>query len=109
MTTIIFRKSVSGEYKEIECLGHADFDAYGKDIVCAALSVLVINTLNSLDALCKTDMDVRQNEEKGQIKCTFRKPLQSGEQLLLDSLALGCNAIEQQYGKKYCKIRFEEV
>ena len=29
--------------------GHAGYDDIGKDIVCAAVSVLVINTLNSIE------------------------------------------------------------
>ena len=109
MTTIIFRKSESGEYRELECIGHAGFDAYGKDIVCASLSILVINTINSLEELCHTGMELQQDERKGLIHCTFPEKLQEKEIVLLDSLALGCTAIEQQYGKKYCKIRFEEV
>lgn len=109
MTTIIFRTTKNGEYQEIECFGHAGFDAYGKDIVCASLSMLVINTLNSLAELCKTDMDINTDEKKGLIHCRFHKNLSNEEKLLLDSLALGCNAVEKQYGKKYCRIKFEEV
>ena len=29
--------------------GHADYSEYGSDIVCAAVSALVINTINSIE------------------------------------------------------------
>lgn len=109
MTTIIFRKSEGGEYRELECHGHAGYDDYGKDIVCASLSVLVLNTINSLDELCQTAMQVEQDARKGLIHCVFQGTLNDGEKLLLDSLALGCIAIEKQYGRKYCRIKIEEV
>jgi len=109
MTTIIFRKSEGGEYKELECHGHAGYDDYGKDIVCASLSVLVLNTLNSLDELCQMTMQLEQDAHKGYIHCIFPEPPDDGEKLLLDSLALGCIAIEKQYGRKYCRIKIEEV
>lgn len=34
--------------KEITISGHADYDIYGKDIVCAAVSATVITTVNGI-------------------------------------------------------------
>ena len=48
MITVTFHKTKAGEYKDFLCSGHAGYDDYGKDIVCASVSVLVINTINSL-------------------------------------------------------------
>ena len=109
MTTVIFRKTRQGEYRELECSGHAGYAWRGKDIVCAALSVLVINTLNSLEELCKLPIRPEEDEKRGLIACSFPERMDDRAVILLDSLALGCVSIEKQYGKKYCKVKFEEV
>lgn len=109
MTTVIFRKTGQGEYRELQCSGHAGYGKYGSDIVCAALSVLVINTLNSLEELCKLPINPETDEKNGLIACRFPEKMDERAALLLDSLALGCVSIEKQYGGKYCKVKFEEV
>ena len=38
------------QFKRFTVSGHAEYDDPGKDIVCSAVSILVINTVNSLDA-----------------------------------------------------------
>ncbi len=109
MTTVIFRKTGQGEYRELRCSGHAGYGKYGSDIVCAALSVLVINTLNSLEELCKLPINPETDEVSGLIACRFPERMDERAVLLLDSLVLGCVGIEKQYGRKYCKVKFEEV
>ena len=109
MTTVIFRKTGQGEYRELWCSGHAGFAKHGEDIVCAALSVLVINTLNSLEELCRLPIEPETDEKSGYIACRFPEDMDEKAVLLLDSLLLGCVTIEKQYGKKYCKVKFEEV
>ena len=109
MTTVIFRKNRQGEYRELSCSGHAGYAKYGEDIVCAALSALVITTLNSLEKLCGLQLNPKADEKSGIITCSFSDILDEKAVLLLDSLALGCVSIEKQYGKKYCKVKFEEV
>ena len=44
---------VHAKYKKITILGHALYDDYGKDIVCAAASSIVTTTVNSILALDK--------------------------------------------------------
>ena len=44
----------------IECHGHAGYDGYGKDIVCASFSTMIITTINGIleidkDAISYTD------------------------------------------------------
>ncbi len=109
MTTVIFRRTRAGGYRELECSGHAGYAKYGEDIVCAALSVLVINTLNSLEELCKLQINPVCEKKSGLIRCAFPEKMDEKAVLLLDSLVLGCMGVEKQYGKKYCKVRFEEV
>ncbi|MDD6811757.1 MAG: ribosomal-processing cysteine protease Prp [Lachnospiraceae bacterium] len=109
MTKVTFHKTKSGEYKGFICSGHAGFADYGKDIVCASISVLVINTINSLEEIVKEKITVQMDEESGKIVCSFDRPLRETSKVLVDSLILGLSQIEKQYGKRYCKLEFEEV
>ena len=48
------------KYKKITILGHAMYDDYGKDIVCASFSTMIITTINAIltfdqDAISYTD------------------------------------------------------
>ena len=48
MTHVSIIKTRNGEYRGFNCIGHSGYAERGEDIVCAAISVLVINTINSL-------------------------------------------------------------
>ena len=109
MTTITFYKSKEGTYKRFTCTGHAGYGKYGQDIVCASVSCLVINTINSLDELTGEKMDITTDEKEGFIDCKFINPLSSGSKLLLDSMILGLSGIVSDYGKKYLELKFKEV
>ena len=46
--------------ESIHCKGHAGYDNYGKDIVCASFSTMIITTINAIleidkDAISYTD------------------------------------------------------
>lgn len=45
--------------------GHADSDEYGKDIVCAAVSVLSISTVNGLDKVAHVKSVVNSDDVDG--------------------------------------------
>ncbi|MBE5875296.1 MAG: ribosomal-processing cysteine protease Prp [Lachnospiraceae bacterium] len=109
MTTITVYKSDNESYKGFTCKGHAGFGVSGKDIVCAATSILVINTLNSLDDLVHEEMDVKTDESTGYIDCRFPNEISEQSKLLMDSMVMGLKDIVNLYGKKYLKLRFEEV
>ena len=110
MTQITFHKTSAGEYRGFTCDGHAGYAHYGEDIVCASISVLVINTINSLEQIAGEQMQVESDEDTGTIRCSFvNQPLKETSRVLMDSLVLGLTQIEKQYGKKHCKLTFEEV
>ena len=109
MTTITIYKSKNGEYKRLSCKGHAGYADAGEDIVCAAISCLTINTINSWDELTREQMEIMTEEEEGVIDCKFTQSLSKEGILLMDSLILGLNGIVGDYGKKYLKLKFKEV
>lgn len=109
MTTIIIKKTANGEYKGFTCMGHSGFAVNGEDIVCAAVSVLVINAINSLEELANEIMATTTNEKTGVINCLFLKSLSEKGKLLMESMILGLSGVSKQYGKQYVTLKFEEV
>ncbi len=106
MTTITITKSSDDEYRAVEVSGHAGFAYSGRDIVCAAVSVLTINTINSIDQLTSDVIFVTQDEKKGIISFEFEKEPSLEADLLLRSFELGVTSIFEQYGKKFLNIKF---
>ena len=92
-------------------MGHAKHKRlwFEKDLVCASVSVLVLNTINALDALTDTNMEVTTNEETGFIRIVFMNSLSDKEKVLVDAMALGLEQICQEYGNRYCNVNFKEV
>ena len=109
MTHVSIIKTRDGEYKGFNCIGHSGYADAGEDIVCAAISVLVINTINSLDVLADEELKVVTDEDAGLIDCRFTKSINDKSRLLLDSMILGLREIRKQYGKTYIELTFEEV
>ena len=95
-----------GLYDSFSCDGHAEYDDYGKDVVCAAVSVLVINTINSIDKF--TDNVLEASNEEGILLRFVNKPDEDAI-LLMNSLLLGLEEIQRQYGNKYLRLIIEEV
>ena len=96
-------------YQEVKCIGHAEYDDSGKDIVCASVSVLVINSINAVEVLTEDAFTLDTNESTGLIDMTFTEPISHDGQLLMDALVLGLTEIQKQYGNTYFTLNIEEV
>ncbi len=81
-------------------MGHAGFGQSGNDIVCAAISVLVINTLNSIEKLAMENVITKSDEREGCIECHFPDEINDQTKLLMDSMVMGLKEIEKNYGGK---------
>ncbi len=93
----------------VEVKGHAGYDEYGKDIVCAAVSVLTLNMANSVEKFTDDHFEGSVDEETGHFTFHFTDNISAESKLLMDSLILGITNIAESYGDKYIKIRFREV
>ena len=89
MTTILIRKT-KDSYQGFNCIGHAGYADAGSDIICAAVNVVT-------------------NDEAGLVDVVFESPVSDRAKLLLDTMILGLTGIEKQYGKKFLRLKFEEV
>ncbi len=87
-----------------ECSGHAGYSVHGKDIVCASVSILVINTVNSIDKFTSDKGDEFADPEKGLIRFEFKDEPSKDSKLLMRSMYLGLQFIQKQYGKQYITI-----
>ena len=90
--------------------GHAGYAEEGQDIVCAAASILVINTLNALELYTEDDFSVVSDEEEGMIACHFQGSLSNDAKLLVKTMILGLEemANDENY-EEYIDLTFEEV
>lgn len=105
ITVTVTKKDRS--YREFISRGHAGYAEEGQDIICAAVSALVINTVNSLETLTHDRISVK--EKDGFVSFSFTEPVSEGGALLMDSLVLGLTEIENSYSKKYLKVKVREV
>ena len=63
MTKITFYQRVDGTFQGFHSQDHAGYSAEGQDIVCAAVSALVINFVNSLDELTDDHYQIDVNHK----------------------------------------------
>ena len=81
MITIKVRKK-NGSYEEFISKGHAGYAEAGQDIVCAAVSALIITTVNSLEKFTDDKFDVQ--EKDGFVSIHFRNDLSEQVVITID-------------------------
>lgn len=108
MIRVTVYKNPNKEYIGFKTEGHAEYADSGQDIVCSAVSVLVINTINSIDTFTTDECIVKSEQESGVIACRFSSTVSEQSNLLLDSLILGLQGIQKNY-QSYIEISFKEV
>ena len=109
MTKITIYRNENREVERFSCTGHAGYAEYGNDIVCASISVLVINTINSIETFTSTDFICEAEEETGDIDFRFTDDISPDASLLIESMILGLKEIQNDYGKKFLTLDFKEV
>lgn len=105
MIEVTVLRDKSMDITGFEVSGHALFAKAGNDIICAAVSMLTINTLNAIEQFLPDEqMTVGIDREAGIIKARLiEKPTERSE-ILLRTFHLGMVSIEEQYGRKYVKV-----
>ncbi len=99
MTEISFYITEDDKYFGFETEGHAGYARAGKDIVCAAVSVLTQNFVNSVEELLKTDVSVELDSKSGYMDIRISDYDKDDVQLLFKSLVLGLEEISKEYSK----------
>lgn len=102
--TVYKRESITG----LKVCGHAGYAKYGSDIICAAVSVLMTNLLNSLEALTDEAFEFEAEEESGRMEVSFEEPVSHDAELLVRSCVLGLEAIAAEH-RDYVRLKYKEV
>ncbi len=105
MIDIRIKRADDGAILGFSSAGHADYSEKGSDIICAAVSMLVINTLNSIEALLPEDAEKMVTQvEEGKIVVTFDEEPSEHAMILLEAMCIGLKDVLKEYGDKYINI-----
>ena len=96
MVSVVISKH-QNKYINVTLKGHAGYADHGQDIVCSAVSVLAINTFNSIERFTDDAFQVDASQDGGHMVMAFPKQLSDKSILLLDSLLLGLDEIQNWY------------
>ena len=80
---------------EVNILGHADYEEYGKDIVCSSVSSIITTTVNGIYEIDNTYLNVDANKE-GNMKITVLKKDEVCDKLIKNMLSL-LSELEESY------------
>lgn len=89
-------KKKNDQVQEINLKGHANFDDYGKDIVCAGVSSILTTTVNGILSIKEDAIQYHQTKDNFQIVLNSKDKIT--EKLLNNMLSL-LKELEQDYPK----------
>ena len=109
MTKVTIYKNEQNECVGFRAYGHAGYAAEGEDIVCAAISILTINTMNAIEAFTDARCSLVSDDEDGMIDFQIENPSKETT-LLLDTMVLGLETMaEDEDYADFIDLKFEEV
>ncbi|MGM0884046.1 MAG: ribosomal-processing cysteine protease Prp [Bacillota bacterium] len=85
--------------------GTTGFVQYGFDIIASAVSTLTVNTVHSINSFTDDNPDFEIT--KNYVKCIINGKISRESKLLLKSIRLGMQTIQNSYGEKF--ITIEEI
>lgn len=106
----ILKKTIESRIYGYEVLGHADYDDYGYDIVCASISTLIFTAINSLESVAKykeNELNIKMAENGYMF---FSLPVDDNNtrlniaNIILETTFIGLNSLEEEYGQ-YINIK----
>lgn len=110
MTDITFYRDKADRIRRVAAHGHTGYAEAGSDIVCAAVSALLLNAANGLSDVVGADISCQVQD--GLVSFVLPGELPEceayGAQVLLDSLFLSITSLAQQYNE-YITLHESEV
>ena len=90
--------------------GHAGYGQAGEDVVCAAVSMLAINTANAIERLTEDRFSMTADDEKGDMLYSVEGIPSREASLFLEALVLGLEGMadDENYAE-YIDLTFQEV
>ena len=108
MIDVLIFKDKNGCCQGFDCRGHAGYADAGEDIVCSAVSVLTINTINAIENFTDDRFVCIPDEESGLIQVNFQEKLSHDADLLVKTMIQGLLSIEEIYSS-YIHVEIKEV
>lgn len=115
MIEVAIFKDKKGYIQRYNVSGHAQYDIKGKDIVCAAVSVLAQTALISLVEVCNAneeEISYSIDDENGALDVVILKPINSDIrdkiEIVLKTFELGIKSIIESY-PDYINLKTKEV
>ncbi len=94
-------------YKAVFSEGHAEYAEAGEDIVCSAVSILLINTANAIEQF--TSSFIGADSDEGVLSLVLTDSPDEKATVLMDALLLGLRSIQEEYGEEFVKLEVREV
>ena len=109
MTKVTIFRNFENECVGFEVFDHAEYADEGSDIVCAAISILTINTMNAIEQFTDVDFTQEVDEEACSIRFIVDRSTKETA-LLLETMVLGLQTLEDDNNyTEYIDLIFEEV
>ena len=101
MLKVVINKQ-NNKVKKINLLGHANYDDYGKDIVCSSASSIMITTINAIMMFDKSYITYEQKKDNFEIVINKNDKILDN---LITNMINMFKELEQDYPKN---IKIEE-
>ena len=88
--------NISIKKDEIKIKGHANYEEYGKDIVCASISSIAITTINAIIEFDSNSIDVEDSD--GYLKIEILKHTDNVD-ILINNMIKLFKELESKYPK----------
>jgi len=105
MIKVNIHENDDGQVVSFSMSGHADFDEYGKDIVCAGASAVVFGNVNAIISMTDSDPDIKLDDDGGYLEFSVEHPKDEKLQTLFKAMIISLKTIEDEY-KDYIRIEY---
>ena len=99
MISVSIKRNKAGRICGFELIGHGE-----QDLVCPAVSLLALNTVNSIEALTDESLNCDHNPEGGYLKLELPHIIEGNHNpeadILLESFALGLRSVKETYNNQ---------
>ena len=103
MINITIKYQSTGEFISLVSQGHADSAPYGQDLVCAAVSGVILGGINALKG---KNFSLKNNENKGILELRNVGKISERDAIVIDTMVLQLQAIGRD-NPKFIKISIE--
>jgi|SRR5690625_2878267 len=105
MIKVNIHENDDGRVVSFNMSGHADFDEYGKDIVCAGASAVVFGNVNAIISMTDADPEIELDDDGGYLQFSVENPNDEKLQTLLEAMIISLKTIEEEYND-YIRIEY---